>query len=67
MFIPDVIPMKYKGRKLSSVCVWCDCCENVTDIEAHYGNGGRVLSIRPDGPGVYVRDITDDYRAARKR
>lgn len=45
--VPDFIPMKYKGRKLGRLTIWCNSCELVTGIEAHYA--GRILQFIPDG------------------
>lgn len=35
--VPEAIPMKYKNRKLGRLVIWCNSCEQVTGVEAHYG------------------------------
>lgn len=63
--IPEEIPMKYKGRKMTSIIIWCNACELVTGIESHYG--------RPDAGGYAVAydenfkstDVTNYYKGGK--
>ena len=60
--IPAEIPMKYKNRKMTSVIIWCNTCELVTGIEAHYGRpGAGGYAVAYDGEFT-PRDVTDFYR-----
>lgn len=62
--VPELIPLKYRNRKITSVIVYCDLSENVTGIEAHYGQpaaGGYSVTCFPDS-GV-INDTTDFYRS----
>ena len=46
--VPALIPMKHKGRKLTSMIVYCNACDTVTYIEAHYGPEKTLVFRGPE-------------------
>ena len=47
--VPEFFPMKDKGRKLRRMTIWCNACELVTGVEAHYGDHVVVYAAQMDG------------------
>ena len=47
--VPELFPMKDKGRRLQRVTVWCNACELVTGVECHYGNHVVLWAAQMDG------------------
>ena len=50
--VPDNVPMRYRGKKLRRLTIWCNACDLVTGLEARY-TGGRTLTFRNPASAIY--------------